>query len=87
VHAHTPTDGQPIVSAGPDSVRLGEHRTALLLRGEFGAALTATVRQDGATGTRTHAQAEAVHLGATTVVRLEGSLAHQKGLSIDISSS
>jgi hypothetical protein len=34
------------------------------------------VSQDGATGARAHAQSEAVHLGATAVVRLERSLTH-----------
>ena len=37
---------------------------------------TATARQDGATGTGPHAQAEAVHLVTATVVRLVRTLAH-----------
>jgi len=46
------------------------------LRGEFGAALATAGTKDGAAGTGTHAQTEAVHLGATTVVRLESSFTH-----------
>jgi hypothetical protein len=53
-------------------VRPGQQR----LSGEFGATLATTSRQDGATGAGAHAQPESVHLGTTTVVRLEGSLAH-----------
>jgi len=48
------------------------------LRGEFGAALATTSTQDGAAGASAHAKTEAVHLGATAVVRLESSLAHSK---------
>jgi len=47
-----------------------------MLSGQLGAALTATSAQDGTAGTRAHAQAEAVHLGATAVVRLKSSLTH-----------
>ena len=47
-----------------------------MLSGELGATLTATSAQDRATGTRTHAQTETVHLGATAVVRLKSSLTH-----------
>lgn len=46
------------------------------LSGEFGATLGAASREDGAAGASAHAKAEAVLLGATTVVRLEGTLAH-----------
>ena len=45
--------------------------------GELGAALGAASRQDGATRTGPHPQAEAVGLGPTTVVRLESTLAHE----------
>lgn len=51
-------------------------RSARQLRGEFGAALATTVREDGAAGTGTHPETEAVGLGTTAVVRLEGALAH-----------
>ena len=44
---------------------------------ELGAALAAAGGQDGAAGAGAHAQAEAVRLGAATVVRLEGALAHE----------
>jgi len=37
----------------------------------------ATRCQDGAAGAGAHAQAEPMGLGATTVVRLEGALAHE----------
>lgn len=43
---------------------------------ELGAALATAGGEDGTAGTRAHAQAEAVRLGAATVVRLEGALAH-----------
>jgi len=46
---------------------------------ELGAALAPARGQDGATGPGAHAQPEAVGLGATAVVRLEGALAHGKG--------
>ena len=55
-------------------VRPGEHR--VVLRGELGAALAAASGQNGAAGAGTHAETEAVHLGAAAVVRLESSLAH-----------
>src|SRR5690348_14878250 len=41
------------------------------------AALATAGSQDGAAGAGPHAQAEAVRLGATTVVRLERTLAHE----------
>src|SRR5690606_3446952 len=44
--------------------------------GELGAALGAAAVEDGAAGAGAHAGAEAVLLGATTVVRLERALAH-----------
>jgi hypothetical protein len=44
---------------------------------ELGAALAAAGGEDGAAGTRAHTKAEAVRLGAATVVRLEGALAHE----------
>ena len=43
---------------------------------QLGAALAAARREDRAAGTGAHAQAEAVGLGPTAVVRLEGALAH-----------
>jgi len=46
------------------------------LRGEFGAALATASTKNGAAGAGAHAQTEAVHLGATTVVRLESSFTH-----------
>jgi hypothetical protein len=52
---------------------------------EFAAALTATGGQDGTTRASPHAQTEAVRLGTTPVVRLEGPLAH--GVSITPGSS
>jgi len=44
--------------------------------GEPQAALAAPVPQDGATGTRAHAQTETVRLVSAPVVRLKGALAH-----------
>jgi hypothetical protein len=41
------------------------------------AALSPTGRQDRPSRTRTHAQPETVHLGATAVVRLKRTLAHE----------
>jgi len=60
---------------GPNHpVRSGEHRVELC--GEFGATLATACTEDGTAGAGTHTKTEAVHLGATTVVRLESSLAH-----------
>ncbi len=56
--------------------RLSLASTGGLLGGEFGATLATTSGQDGTAGAGTHAKPEPVHLGATTVVRLESSLAH-----------
>ncbi len=55
-------------------VRPGEH--ARVLRGQFGATLTATSSQNGTTSAGTHTEAETVNLRAAAVVRLESSLAH-----------
>ena len=57
---------------------LGEHGAARVGRqaDELGAALAATGREDRAAGAGAHAQPEAVRLGPTAVVRLEGALAH-----------
>jgi len=56
----------------------GQHAAALKASGrELGAALAAAAGEDGTAGARAHAQAEAVRLGATAVVRLEGALAHE----------
>ena len=56
----------------------GEHLQAvgIELGGQLGAALAAARTEDGTAGTGAHAQPEAVHLGATAIVRLESSLAH-----------
>jgi len=45
--------------------------------GQFGATLVATSGQDGTARAGAHAKAEAMGLGPTTVVRLEGALAHE----------
>lgn len=55
-------------------VRPGEH--AKVLRGQFGATLAATSSKDGTARAGAHAEAEAVNLRTTAVVRLESSLAH-----------
>ncbi len=56
--------------------RRGLHRVWVGLSRQLVAALTAAPGEDGATGAGTHPQPEAVGLGATAVVRLEGALAH-----------
>jgi hypothetical protein len=44
--------------------------------GQLGATLAAAITEDRTAGAGAHAEAEAVLLGATTVVRLESTLAH-----------
>jgi len=44
---------------------------------ELRAALATTTREDRAAGAGAHAQTEAMGLGATPVVRLEGALGHE----------
>jgi hypothetical protein len=63
-----------------DGGQEGARRRATSARSgrELAAALVAPRREDGAAGTRTHAQPEAVLLGATAVVRLVGALAHDQ---------
>jgi len=68
------TDRSAEVGGTSHPVRPGEH--AEVLRGQFGATLAAASTQNGATGTRAHAETEAVNLRAAAVVRLESSLAH-----------
>lgn len=64
--------------APPQPVVRRQHDVMTCTRsgGQAGATLAAAGRQDGAAGTGTHTQAETVGLGTTTVVRLEGALAH-----------
>ena len=78
-HSPTPAHETPIVVGPHEPVGFGQHETRL--RGEFGASLAATRTQDGAAGTGAHPETESVHLGSAPVVRLEGSLAHDLGLS------
>lgn len=61
------------VKSSPRSMRCAAASTS---GSETSAALAATRREDGAAGAGAHALAEAVHLGATAVVRLKGPLAH-----------
>jgi len=77
-HSTSTSNDRAIVAGQNDTIRLGEHDSGSLqqLCGELGAPLAATRTEDGAAGARAHAKTEAVHLGPTTVVRLEGSLAH-----------
>jgi hypothetical protein len=72
-HAATPADRGAEIVRRYHAVRPPEHEE---LRGELGATLAATGRQDRAAGARTHTETETVDLCPTTVVRLEGSLAH-----------
>jgi len=48
---------------------------------QLGATLAATIPQDRAAGTGAHAKTEAVLFGATTVVRLKSTLAHNSSLN------
>ncbi len=68
------SNDQAIVAPAGHTKRAGEHRD---LRGELGAALRAASRKDRTAGAGAHAKTEAVLLGATTVVGLEGALAHE----------
>lgn len=54
---------------------------------QLGATLAPTVRQDGAAGTRTHAETEAVLTGTTAVVGLVRTLAHEWFLTQGVESS
>jgi hypothetical protein len=82
------TDRGREVPAARQAVRTGQHHEAPRITAdervprtrsdrETLAALGATGREDRATGTRAHAEAEAVRLGATAVVRLVRTLAHE----------
>lgn len=51
---------------------------------QFGAALAAASGEDRAAGARAHPQPEAVGFGPTTVVRLEGPLAHGLAPSLQV---
>ncbi len=68
------SNDQSIVAPAGHTKRAGEHSD---LRGELGAALRATSREDGTAGAGAHAKAKAVLLGATTVVGLVSALAHE----------
>jgi hypothetical protein len=72
-HTATFADGSAEVVRGYYPVDALEHEG---LGGEFGATLATTCRQDRAAGASAHAKTETVDLCATTIVRLEGSLAH-----------
>ena len=66
------------VAAPPEPGR--PRRTSLVELGrQLVAALATAAGQDGAAGAGAHAQSEAVGLGTTAVVRLEGALAHGRG--------
>jgi hypothetical protein len=54
---------------------------------QLGASLAPAVRQDGAAGTRTHAETEAVLTGTTAVVGLVRTLAHEWFLTQGVESS
>lgn len=66
------TDRVPEVLPGAHALSAREHDSGR----QLGAALAAAIGEDRAAGTGAHAKAEAVLLGATTVVRLESTLAH-----------
>src|SRR5690606_11942697 len=67
--AHRPLE----VDGTAQTVRRGQHGSGR----ELGATLATAGREDRATGAGAHAQPEAVGLGTTPVVRLEGPLAHE----------
>ena len=69
-----PTDDGLVIRPAGESVRPRQHRSGS--GRELGAPLGATSREDAATGAGAHAGTETVLLGATTVVGLEGALAH-----------
>src|SRR5690606_23558409 len=72
--APSPAHDRAEVRGLDHSVRPGQHVSRL--RGELGAPLATAGGQDGTAGARAHTETEAVLLGTTPVVRLEGSLAH-----------
>ena len=78
---HFPTTAHKasVVVSPDEPVGFSQHR--LCLRGEFGASLATARAKNGAAGTGAHSQAEAMHLSAAPIVRLEGSLAHDLDLS------
>ncbi len=69
-----PTDDGLVIRPAGESVRPRQHRSGS--GRELGAPLGATSCEDAATGTGAHACTETVLLGTTTVVGLEGALAH-----------
>ena len=69
------------VNSAPVRSRCRAGSTGCPSGGELGAALPATGGEDRPTGAGAHPVAEAVRLGATTVVRLERALAHGGWLS------
>lgn len=71
-----PLRAPDLTAAAKSSPRSMRCAAASTSGSETCAALAATRRKDGAAGAGAHALAEAVHLGATAVVRLEGPLAH-----------
>ena len=78
-----PEDRTADVKSARSRRRFGAGSTGTASGGELGAALAAAGGQDRATRTGAHTKAEAVRLGATTVVRLEGPLAHVSSLIVD----
>lgn len=72
-HAATPADRGAEIVRRDHAVRALEHEE---LRGELGTTLAATSCEDRAAGAGAHTETETVDLCPTTVVRLEGSLAH-----------
>ena len=80
-------DHRTELSRPTQPVLVGQHREATRRRSgrQLAAALAAAGGEDGATGPGTHAQAEAVRLGAPAVVRLEGPLAHgSSSMAVDV---
>lgn len=66
----------PVVRSRGYSVSRSQHGKISELRRQLFATLTTASSHDCAAGTSSHTQTETMFLGAATVIRLEGSLAH-----------
>src|SRR5690242_17534996 len=79
----SPTDDGFVIRSAGESVRSRQHWSGTGREG--GATLGTASREDGTAGAGAHAKAEAVLLGTTTVVGLEGALAHWESLPDQVS--
>src|SRR5690606_18650448 len=76
----TRLDPRRMVRAKSAPSRMRHSRASMDSGRQLGATLATTIAEDRSAGARPHAQAEAVLLGATTVVGLVGALAHEEVL-------